>query len=254
MKFKFISIALMCFILFNGNLFPLSKVNDICSGEIEIKSYYKFGVNDTKSLMKYQSKGLLFGDEGYIVTAFHNIRGAVKVFANITLPSGEIRSVTLYPTKSIYSQYYWIDEQRDLVIFKIEGLFLSSHITLDTDEPQLNDTLYTLLNNELIPTGKVTNFVDIYLSRWISISIGKDTPLKPGEAVFSKNGKVLGIVLYRKDNEVFVITSESIVNTKLQLDNYYGNQFFKKQIDDYLITPDIYANLLPIDSLDLTNR
>lgn len=222
---------------------------------VDIDSYYILKIDGKEKIMKNRSKGFTIDDRSLLVTTFNNIKGAKYIYANFRTNKNESTRLKLYPGISTSHLYYWIDEQRDIIIFKIEELTIDSDLSLEEIPPIPGDTLYTIDNNEKLQLITINQIFDLYTSVILVSDFPCQFDLTPGLPFTNKSQKIIGMLLFieRNGNKIFLISAESIVNAKTQLINKYGSQLLKKQIYDYSVSPEIINSLIPSEILEYEN-
>lgn len=225
-----------------------SKTNNISDGSggvINIISYYKVNKNGESIYVKNISKGFIYSRDYYFVTTFSNIKGAELVYAE-TGGSDKNKLIKLYPEEDISKTYYFQDEQRDLIIFKL-NTFKSEECIIPGDKlPAIGEQLYLRFDSITKHTGKVENIIDIIKSQWIVMKFNSENNPLPGTPVINGSNKCSGIVLHTEylSGFTYVLSSEQIDNAALTLNSNLGTVKLRPQIDDYIMSPYIFSNTI----------
>jgi len=237
----------VCILIF-CNLSKTFAANNISPSTIEVISYYSFIENGNKVNYKNIAYGFIVGSDSYIVTSFSNVKGANSVFAKIRISNDSISYLKLYPQDNLFSLYYWQDDQRNIIVFKIKDFTYTSKISINT-EPLTDKSkvyyYYDSLGNK--NECSISSIVNLYKISWLILNINSQSKIRNGIPFFDKNDKCIGMLIgTNSENSIaYIVTSEHIMNIIYQLYTNYGSTIFKPHINDYLISPDIFNNLSP---------
>lgn len=215
---------------------------------IEINSFYKFITDEKQTYFKNTFYGFIVGKDSYIITRFSSLKGANYVFAKIPVTKDSFYIIRLYPPKNFFNIYYWQDEQRDVIAFKINDFNYNKGISLNISASNfkgLKTYFYSLAGETF--TGFITQTLNMYKSSWLIMKSDYISYLNEGYPIFNENSECIGMTLITNPNLSigYILSSEHIYNCIYQLSANYGKISFKIQIDDYIITPEIFDNLSP---------
>jgi len=198
--------------------------------------------------------------DGIFCTAFHVVQGANEVLIDYGYNPGIISSDYINLTR-VYpldrkKKYFWIDESRDLIIFKIPELNTQNSLSLESTLPTTGEAINNLGNTfgdytMKLSSGQVSQIRESNMMKWV---ISEFTGLGGGNSggpVFNKSGNVIGLVDMQDTRNNTIIWIVPAVYVGYLIDEIGlrgGSQELGKQLDDYVVTPDIYTNLKPYDS------
>jgi S1-C subfamily serine protease len=197
--------------------------------------------------------------DGIFCTAFHVVKGAHEVLIDYgysagTIPSDYINLTRVYPLER-KKKYYWIDDSRDLIIFKLPELYAKNSLELDRNLPSPGEAIHTIGNTfgdytMKMSSGQVSQIREGSLMKWI---VSEFTGLGGGNSggpVFNKNGSVIGLIDLQdtRNNTIIWIVPSVYISYLLEDIKTRGDQpDIDKQLDDFVVTPDVYSNLKPYD-------
>ncbi len=163
--------------------------------------------------------GVIFTDDGYIVTCYHVIEGATTI--NVVLRDGQT-----YEAKTI-----GYDEQTDIAIIKIEATGLSFAVFGDSDALVVGEDVVAIGNPLGELGGTVTNGIISALSREIIVQnqtmtlLQTNAAINPGNSgggLFDAAGQLVGVVNAKSYGEEieglgFAIPSNTAYNVVSEL-------------------------------------
>ena len=203
-----------------------------------IKTGYGFFINN-------EVNGVL------IVTSFNNVKGCEEVFVeyqgNNNKSSQKKTLIKVYPYEST-QKYYWFDDSRDIVVFKIPDINPEFSLPVVYDHIELDKELFFPSYDEIKLNGSstVTYLIKDTFVRWIVASTSIDVVNICGMPVLNREGGVIGMVsivqLNSENTLIWIVPSKFIgfIVDEIKLNSV---PTFGKQIDDFLLTPDDYARM-----------
>jgi len=211
--------------------------------------------------------GFFIGDtkDGLFCTAYHVVKGANEVlidygYTSGIIPNDFINLTRVFPLNTS-RRFNWIDESRDLIIFKLPSLFPSKSLTLNTTLPNQGEAIHTIGNTfgdytMKLSSGQTSQIMQGNMMKWI---ISEFTGLGGGNSggpVFNKYGDVIGLVDMQdtRNNSIIWIIPSSYISYMVEDIKTRGTEpELGKKIDDAIVTPDIYFNLTPYDKNKFKN-
>jgi len=199
-------------------------------------------------------------EDGTFATALHVVQGANEVLIDYgykpgIMPSDFINLTQAYPLET-RKKYFWVDESRDLIIFKISLLYPEKALSLNTELPLQGEAIHAIGNTfgnytMKFSSGQISQIVEGSKMKWI---ISEFTGLGGGNSggpVLNKYGDVVGLVDMQdtRNNTIIWIVPSLYINFLLEdIKLRSGSSEIGEQLDDMIITPDIYSNLKPYDA------
>lgn len=205
--------------------------------------------------------GFFIGDpkNGIFCTAYHVVKGANEViidygYTSGIIPNDFINLTRIFPLNTS-KRYYWLDESRDIIIFKLPGINPPSTLSLNSSLPSQGEMIHTIGNTfgdytMKLSSGQTSQIMQGNMMKWI---ISEFTGLGGGNSggpVFNKYGEVVGLVdaMDNRNNTIIWIVPAMYISYMVEDIKTRGDSpEVDKKIDDAIVTPDIYFNLKPYD-------
>ena len=142
--------------------------------------------------------GVVFTQDGYIVTNYHVVEGARQI--TVTLANEESYSATVVGS----------DSESDLALLKIEATGLTPAVLGDSDTVQVGETVIAVGNPTGNLGGTITDGIVSALNRNVTVEGNNMTlmqtsaavsPGNSGGGLFNANGELIGIVNAKSNGE-----------------------------------------------------
>ncbi|MBL7127789.1 MAG: hypothetical protein ISS16_02270 [Ignavibacteria bacterium] len=221
---------------------------------------YTVEKNGSKDTLISIGKGFFIEDkeDAMFITNLSTIAGAEKIFIEYGFERNvknkeKLKIFQVYPLITT-KKYYWYDEPRNLIIFKIPDLKPEHTLSLfDGNIYQYEEELFLLTCDSIseISEYEIESFIRDTFINWITIKPQESECLYSGDPVFDKEGLVLGIMevhIVNNQAQIFVIPSKFINFIIDDIKLSHGFAIVEKKVDDFLMTPEIYLKLIPYDN------
>lgn len=194
-------------------------------------------------------------DGTYFLTLLSNVISANSVYVRYTTKNNnEINQmiIKLYPISSKY-KYVWIDSERDLIIFKVFDFVPQSYISTENTTLNVNDEIKIYFKSlDTNFSGHIKNIIHNEFITWYKTNINPETYLVNGAPVFNNKGNFIGILKVSPSAansfDSFILPSKFINFILDDITLNYGLARIEKQIDDFILNPEIYQRLIQYDS------
>lgn len=205
---------------------------------VKIESYFQIHSNDSLVVIKNVVEGFIVERDGYIVTVFSSIKGACYVCAD-TGKNGNSGSITLYNSENLKMSNYWIDEQRDIIVFKINDFAPDAYYSFPVDV-SYSDSLYYINSSGTLSECKIAGVVNTFKSIFLILNIDARDKMFTGSPLLNNKSECLGMILFNneKNKSVYAVSSVQIENAVYHLYLNKERDILKLQLDDYVISPE----------------
>lgn len=216
-------------------------------GIVKITSYFQISINEKGTYKKSEQNGFIFGSQGYIITSFKGVKGAEYLTADY----GDSNSKTfIFSTDNLALSTYFIDEQRDIIIFSLNNSRPFGNIILTENPEHISSLLFIKSGDETIEYN-ISEILNVYKAIYYLLDNKNNDDILPGSPVFSNKGYCAGMVVYNDGRNIYVISSEQIRNSILQLSDVKNPFGLKPQIDDYIISTESISKLKDCTDIEI---
>ncbi|MBL7127790.1 MAG: trypsin-like peptidase domain-containing protein [Ignavibacteria bacterium] len=209
--------------------------------------------------------GFFVGDpaEGIFVTALHVVAGADEVFISYGYKKGETinpnfpKNYTQVFPQTTSKKFYWWDESRDLVIFKVKDVLKmkpKGALSFCTNIPKIGSNIYTCghtlgeyyYNHS---SSTVSGYKEYNGIKYILTGFPNAGPGNSGGAVVNESSCVIGMIQIgdTRISQQYAIPSKYISFLYDEVNSSYGFTEFDKKLKE-INTPEGYKiNRTPYD-------